>query len=345
MEPNKTNQTFERYESINGLRVFAAIGILILHVFSNMPVKPAQSIFTDAINIIFPGFTIMFMTLSGFSLFCGYYHRFKENRISLNDFYTKRYKKTLPFFGFITLLDLVVSPSIGSAYEAFANFTLAFGLLPDAGNIEVIGVGWFLGVLFLFYMLFPFFVFLLDNKRRGWFILALSIIFSTIGSSYFGINRTNMIYSAPYFILGGMIFLYKESIKSIIRKYSGLAFAICIASILIYLYVYVFRKFELYNFESKMFIFCLWLIYAIGADNKLMHNKVIDYICNFRLEIYLSHMVIFRAIEKVHLENYITQPDVLFITVLAATIIGTIIFSHITKNIIFPKTINKWIKI
>ncbi|KDS55941.1 acyltransferase domain protein [Phocaeicola vulgatus str. 3975 RP4] len=48
--------------------------------------------------------------------------------------------------------------SKGSLFEAFMNCTLVFGLLPN-NSLEVIGVGWFLGTVFLFYMLFPFFVF------------------------------------------------------------------------------------------------------------------------------------------------------------------------------------------
>ena len=53
---------------------------------------------------------------------------------------------------------------------------MCFNLLPNP-NIEVIGVGWLLGTVFTFYMLFPFFPFLMDNKKRGWMVLLLSLVF------------------------------------------------------------------------------------------------------------------------------------------------------------------------
>ena len=85
----------------------------------------------------------------------------------MNDFYKKRYTRILPFFAFLCVVDLLVSPSIGSLYEFFVNITLCFGFLPNYGAITVIGVGWFLGIIFVFYMLYPFFVFLMDNKKRA----------------------------------------------------------------------------------------------------------------------------------------------------------------------------------
>lgn len=45
--------------------------------------------------------------------------------------------------------------------------TLCQGLLPNM-RIEVIGVSWTLAVIFVFYMLFPFFCFLIGNKKRAW---------------------------------------------------------------------------------------------------------------------------------------------------------------------------------
>lgn len=96
---------------------------------------------------------------------------------------------------------------------------MCFNLLPNP-NIEVIGVGWFLGTVFTFYMLFPFFTFLLDKKKGGWMVLPLSLVFCYIAIVNFGtldfvvkpIDKVNIIYSAPFFISGGMIYLYRQGI-------------------------------------------------------------------------------------------------------------------------------------
>lgn len=92
----------------------------------------------------FNNFVFLFMTVSAFGMCCGYYGRIINNTISFSDFYGKRFKRIFPFFGVLVLLDIILSPSIDMLYEAFANLTLMFGFLPNAGNISVIGVGWFL---------------------------------------------------------------------------------------------------------------------------------------------------------------------------------------------------------
>ena len=138
-----------------------------------------------------------------------------KNEITLEKFYVKRFKKILPFFALLVFADLIMSPSIESLYEAFADFTLMFGFLPNAGNISVIGVGWFLGLVFVFYICFPFYCVLIQNKKRAWIAFGISVIYNLIGSNYFEINRTNILYSACFFIAGGLVYLYRNEISKI----------------------------------------------------------------------------------------------------------------------------------
>ena len=101
------------------------------------------------------------------------------------------------------------------------NCTLVFGLLPN-NSLEVIGVGWFLGTVFLFYMLFPFFVFLMNSKKRAWFVLGITIIINILCQEYFfteqfinfNPGRHNILYSAPYFVIGGLLYLYRKEIHN-----------------------------------------------------------------------------------------------------------------------------------
>ena len=104
----------------------------------------------------FTNFVFLFMVISGFGICCGYYEKILKGKISLSDFYGKRFKKILPFFAALVVLDLMMSPSLSSVHEGFADLTLLFGFLPN--DITVIGVGWFLGLIFVFYLCFPFFL-------------------------------------------------------------------------------------------------------------------------------------------------------------------------------------------
>jgi peptidoglycan/LPS O-acetylase OafA/YrhL len=83
--------------------------------------------------------------------------------IDLVAFYKKRYMKILPFFTFIVLIDVCAEFSKQTIMEALANVSLTFGLYSN--NIKVIGVGWFLGLIFVFYMIFPFYCVLIAQPQ------------------------------------------------------------------------------------------------------------------------------------------------------------------------------------
>lgn len=144
----------KHYGAIDGLRTIACIGIMMMHVRANS----GYEVFGFVYNTVIPSFTnftFLFMTISAFGMCCGYYEKMLNGQLELSRFYGKRFQKILPFFSVLVLLDVVLSPSRQALYEAFADLTLLFGFLPDAGNISVIGVGWFLGLVFVFYLCFP----------------------------------------------------------------------------------------------------------------------------------------------------------------------------------------------
>lgn len=84
----------------------------------------------------------------------------------------------------MVIISVIMDHNYSALCEGFANLTLCFNLLPNP-NISIVGVGWFIGTVFTFYLLFPFFTFLLDNKKRGLFVLFISLIFCYIAINYF----------------------------------------------------------------------------------------------------------------------------------------------------------------
>lgn len=143
---------------------------------------------------------------------------------------------------------------------------MCFNLLPNP-NIEVIGVGWFLGTVFTFYMLFPFFTFLLDNKKRGWLVLLLSLVFCYIAIVYFStpdfvvkpIDKVYIIYSAPFFVAGGMIYLYCQGIKNWVEKHWIITLVSCFVLTVLRFVVDIKGLFIL----PDLLVFTAWLMYAI----------------------------------------------------------------------------------
>lgn len=220
----------KHYGAIDGLRTLACLGILMMHIKANNSYQIDGYIY----NTIIPSFTnfvFLFITISSFGMCCGYYNKVINKEIDWNSFYLKRFKKILPFFSFLVLIDLVMNPSLNSLYESFANITLLFGLLPNAGNIEVIGVGWFLGLIFVFYLIFPFFTTLLQSKKKAWITFLITLIYNFVCTNYFNVSRNNILYSSMFFMAGGLIFLYKEELE---RVNKPLAYLLVLLSIVVY---------------------------------------------------------------------------------------------------------------
>lgn len=344
----------EKYDAIDGLRTFACIGIVLMHVMANMKICLSSNLLTTDVIPFAGNFVLLFMMVSAFSISCGYFVRVQNGKISPNQFYKKRYIRVLPFFGLLIVVDILqtfiaekfslTAPMIAELYEAYADVTLAFGLLPGA-DIKVIGVGWFLGVIFLFYILFPFFTFLLHTKRRAWFVLILSIGLYHVVQKYFvpvkGVcgGNSNITLCLPYFILGGMIYLYRQWIVKWANK-SVVSLPIRIWLIIITLaYSLVFFTLSFYKLESlsSLLLYTLWLMCAVAenASNRratLLNNKVTRFFSGISMEIYLCHMMFFRIVEKLHLKHYINNDDWNYWVTCLLVLMGAVAFSLLWKR-------------
>lgn len=309
------------YGSIDGLRTIAAFGIIMMHIRANSN----YVISGDLYNKVIPSFTnfvFLFMLISAFGMYSGYYEKFLNNKINLSNFYKKRFKKILPFFSILVILDVLLFPSIESFCEGFCNLTLMFGFLPR--TLSVIGVGWFLGVIFIFYISFPFFAFLLENQKRAWLVFIVSLIYNYISFKFFDLGRTNILYSACFFIAGGLIYLYRQKIL-IFNK--NLIFFITVIVIVAY---YIFDE----NIYICLSVVCLLLVYALLNEGGVLENKITRFFSDLSLEIYLSHMLIFRIVEKLKLNIILGNGWVQFLLTVTIVICGTTIFSYIVKRII-----------
>ena len=63
-----------RYEKLDGLRAFAAIGIVMMHVLANGGYEIDGFLFERLIPS-FTDFVFLFMVISAFSMCCGYYEK------------------------------------------------------------------------------------------------------------------------------------------------------------------------------------------------------------------------------------------------------------------------------
>ena len=312
----------ERYEGIDGLKAYAIIGIALMHVLANGEYELGGFVF-DRMIPAFTNLVFLFMMVSGFGMCCGYYQKIVDRKISMEEFYSKRYIKIWPYFALLCALDFVISPSKNSMYEVFANLTLCQGLLPNA-NISVIGVSWTLAVIFVFYMLFPFFCFLLENKKKAWIVAVAALIFNFVSSNYFNAERKNIVYDAIYFIAGGLIFLYRKELADFASKHKVIAGAILLVATVAY--------FVLGSSTVTMLFFCVTaLVYTIGCKVGGMANPVAKFLGGICFEVYLCHMVVYRLLEKLHLVHLFGNGLLAYIFKAVAVVCGSVVFSVCAK--------------
>lgn len=328
----------ERYDNLDGIRAYLCIGVIFIHILANGYIGLRGFVFGRFIgSIANPVF--LFMTISSFSMCCGYYEQFKEGTVDINRFYIRRYERIWPFFAILCTLELLIDHSLTSLYEWFADLTLSFGLLPNA-DISVVGVGWFLGVIFVFYMIFPFYVFLIINKKRAWMVMGISIIMNALCEIYF-FNDTHVvetysasnsfIYCLMFFVAGGLIYLYRDSIRTSLSKYR---WGVMIAAVVSVVFYYTVSD----SVYTMIVLFTLFTILGImnggGISMVLFQNKTVRFIGSLSMEIYLCHMFVYRTLEKCGVVHITGSEIVNYVIVCLATICGAVIFAYMGKKIL-----------
>ncbi len=301
----------KKYDNLDMLRTLAAIGVLCMHVLANseeIPLGFFGNYILYSVVGSFGSFVQLFFLISGFAMCCGYYDRIKENKISLNTFYNKRYIRILPFFLLLTVLDLLACVIFGGGItwgtlcEAFANTTLMYGFFTTSG-MSVIGVGWTLGVIFGFYILFPFFVYLIWTKGRAWISLAVTVGIYLANALYFNAGNSLVFVWICYFVAGGLLYLYRDKIESWMRHplvgilvaIAGFALAFFVPNPLSGAFASVFAVLK------RLLAFSMMVAGAMCPTSIVWSNPVTRFISRYSLEIYLSHMLIFRILEKLHM--------------------------------------------
>ena len=307
------------YYGIDWLRAIACIGIALMHIRANSTYQVSGFLYNKVIPSL-TDFVYLFMAISAFGMCCGYYEKVMSGRVNWTDFYKKRYIKILPFFAVLIVIDLVMSFSTNSLLEGLTELTLLHGFVPQ--SLSVIGVGWYLGTVFVFYLIFPFFCTLIQNKKTAWFAFAISIGLHYICANYFLLDRHNIVFSLCYFLVGGLIYLYRKELSEGNRL---LYFAMLCVSLGIY---YLLGT----SATTILLVASLFLILAISMGGG--YSRIISFISGISMEIYLSHMVMFRAVEKMGLNRILGNGWLQYLITSILVICGAVVFSYVLQKII-----------
>lgn len=307
----------KHYYGIDWLRAMACIGIVMMHIQANNTYHLSGFIAEKMIPS-FTDFTFLFMTISAFGMCVGYYQKVKDGKVNWVDFYKKRYMKVLPFFAVVVLMDIVFNHDLTSIIEAVPNLTLTRGFFPN--DIGQIGVAWFLGLAFVFYAIFPLFCAMLNTKKSGWVLFTVSLLLNFVVARFYGMGRENIIYSLPFFISGGLIYLYRDKVKN-----WHILLPLAIFSIFIY---YLIGG----NAYTCLLVSITFLLLGISIGGG--YSKFVSFISGISMEIYLSHMVVFRLVEKMRLNIMFGNGWLQYFITVILVLVGAACFSVVVKTFI-----------
>ena len=114
----------------------------------------------------------------------------------------------------------------------------------------------------------------------------------------------------------------------------------CFLTIALTVCFFVFRKdipCGIMSYTAELSVFTLWLVYAIGSADFVLNNRIVRYLSGISMEVYLAHMVVYRVVEKLRLEDFVGQRDALYAVVSLLTILGAVCFAHVVKYWVVDK--------
>ena len=299
----------KKYRNIDALRSFGCLAIIAWHVKANTNFN--GGLLTEKIIPSFDYLVYLFMIISGFGMCNGYYQKLKDGNYDLNKFYSRRYKKTVPFFLLLIIMNCILEFNRESIFEGLMEITMLFGFLPN-NSLSVIGVAWTLGAIFAFYIIFPFVVFLLNDKRKGVISLIVALGITYMCQSYFMTEkfvtsnftmRHSFLFCLPYFLSGGLIYLYRNELSATVNLHKRAVLLGCV----ILAVGYLLSPDEIGGFDmivpKTLILYSAMVCTVLGEQNKWLSNRLTRFISEISMEMYLAHMVVFRVVEKLHIEN------------------------------------------
>lgn len=300
----------KKYRNIDALRSFGCLAIIAWHVKANTNFN-GGGVLTEKIIPSFDYLVYLFMIISGFGMCNGYYQKLKDGNYDLNKFYSRRYKKTVPFFSILIIMNCILEFNRESIFEGLMEITMLFGFLPN-NSLSVIGVAWTLGAIFAFYIIFPFVVFLLNDKRKGVISLIVALGITYMCQSYFMTEkfvtsnftmRHSFLFCLPYFLSGGLIYLYRNELSATVNLHKRAVLLGCV----ILAVGYLLSPDEIGGFDmivpKTLILYSAMVCAVLGEQNKWLSNRLTKFISEISMEMYLAHMVVFRVVEKLHIEN------------------------------------------
>ena len=283
----------------------------------------------------------IFFVISGYVITSRLYNEIlKTNKINFYSFFIRRIKRIFPvlffiisivliFIIFFQPLDLLVGNVTVYVFTilGLSNFYYLFSKKDYFDNVfeDVFGHTWSLGVEEQFYLIFPFFLYILYkifSKKNNQIFFLLIIIISGVYLTFKFSENLQLIFYSPIFrfwefLLGCFIFIINKKFKVKNSILSSVSFIILTSLLLFNLYSNNFIAILTSTLLASSFI----LFY--DQKNKityLFENKYFVKLGNISYSFYLWHLPIIYFYDLYFENSIIKIPFIFFLTILLSTI-------------------------
>ena len=362
------------FKALDGLRLFASVNIVLLHIYTQRPVSYMVSVSQGFIDYIIyaPAFNAsMFYLLSGFIF--TYKYSEQAGKFPVKSFLLKRFKKLYPLHFATTLLMalILIFLSIQNNYinpeKIFLSLSMHLSLLWSFFPLNTYRLNlpsWSLSSFLLCYLLFPVFLKLINKitkQSKVIFYIFLSLIPGIIWTfvySLFGFNNELFLFFhifAPIrffeFVIGMLIarlFRLNKGRNTAYEKTPYLNTIIILFSLcLIFLNTYFRFSSNKYIYWLAYHVFCIIpysaLIYCFAKGTGIICSftkiKIIRKLGKISFYTYLIHFPIIYFIPLIN-TDYFNFSDFLFspIKILVFLILlygGSLLFTEKIKPVLF----------
>lgn len=337
-----------RIHSLDILRGLAALSILVFHYL-----KDALDKHLDASSILsrmgYYGVSIFYI-LSGLTLAIVY--KSKINTIAEgNNYLLKRVARIFPLMILTMALTILYRPSY-DIHTVFLNITGLFGFFEYN---KYIGTGmWSIGNELVFYIFFPFILFLFENKKTGFNSVFILGLFAFIVYSFFVINPEtdswndyiNPVNQFFYFLTGILLSSINTQYKFFTKPL--LPAIVSLVAILIFTFYPVTGNddYLIYGFNRLVFSLCCIALcisfYALNSAIKTenIYLKPFIILGEISYGVYLLHPLV-----SVYFNKFVEITSIGAVSSkikLPVAVTITIVLSYLSYNY-FEKKFSKWI--
>jgi len=352
----------ERLPGLDSVRAIGALMIMLYHLSNLITCLAALG----TIRTFGSGVQLFFI-LSGFSLFWGYCGRLNDNE-SVKKYLVQRFLRIAPIFYLMIFVWGVFFYFLGYNYssgEYLVNFTFVFNLFPGL-HASIVQAGWAVGVLVIFYLIFPIIITIVKRALVSFALLILSLFLCSFYYQYLGgisglsasYPYMSFVFQFPFFAMGIFLYYIVEKVvfkDSFLKKKSTKIIGACLflGSIGFYSlaiwydgpFIWLLNQIPFINasfYLSWFLVFSCMILGVIFFPWKGIVNRISKFLGKQSYSIYLLHpFIILQSIPVYNgIFGLISDINFAFILSFLYTVFIVSITSYVTYRLIERPAIN-----